>query len=355
MILAVVKIVPDQNGIDPRKLARAARLRYVTDGEPGLSRAKRGESFVYLSLRGQPIKSEREVARLEQLAIPPAWQDVWICRWRDGHLQVTGRDDRKRKQYIYHDHWSAAANLAKFSRLRSFGKLLPKLREQIEHDLRQRKLTKRRVLAGILALLDLTGIRIGNEEYVKQNDSYGLTTLRNRHAVFEGNSVELRFKGKSGLAKRMRIDSPPLVRLLRECRELPGSKLFQYEDDAGEVRPLTSIEVNDYLRELTGQPVTAKDFRTWKASSLVAEHLFRAPLANERLRRGEARKAIAEAAELLGNTKTVCRNYYVHPGLLATYERGELAELLHGLRPREGQALSPGEQVLSCFLRRWQP
>jgi DNA topoisomerase-1 len=338
----------------PRKLAQLARLRYVSDGDAGYSRQRNGRGFKYQNSRGKPLHQPRELHRVEQLAVPPAWTDVWICRYATGHLQATGRDDRKRKQYLYHERWRAIANLAKFIHIEQFGKALPKLRSAIAHDLFGRKLTRKRVLAGMVAVLDTTSIRVGNEEYVRQNGSFGLTTLRTRHVKIIGRRADLQFRAKGGLKREVVIDDPRLVGFLSQLKRLRGNHVFQYLDEEGHVCPITSVDVNDYLREVSGHPFTAKDFRTWKASALAAGLLFRESQASSQRERKRAIKSvIAAAADLLANTVTVCRKYYVHSALLESYERGELGDHFRGFKSRGRSHFTNDEQVLSHFLRRW--
>jgi DNA topoisomerase-1 len=301
------------------------------------------------------VRDAQRVARFEQLAIPPAWRDVWICRFAKGHLQATGRDSRRRKQYVYHPRWCEAANLAKFWRLRAFGDVLPALRRTITRDMAGQQLTRTRILAGIVAALDATSVRIGNEEYVAQNGSYGLTTLRDRHVAVGRSSVELRFVGKGGFRKQIVVDEPRLVRLIKQARAVPGPRLFQFIDEQGRRHAVTAADVNDYLREATGEPFTAKDFRTWKASALAAGTLYEyRDLDRVTQRRRIAKTVVCDAAALLGNTPTVCRNYYIHPGLLATYQDGTFGDHFRRFKPGRRKLFGRDEQVLLQFLKRWR-
>jgi DNA topoisomerase-1 len=340
----------------PEDLAALAHLRYVFDEQPGFARAKNGSGFYYFNGDGRRIRDKQLVARIDALAIPPAWSDVWICRTADGHLQATGRDDRGRKQYIYHERWREVSNLAKFWRLRQCVRFLPELRRKVASDLSGRELTQRRVLAGMVALLDLTLIRIGNEEYVRQNNSYGLATLRTRHVTIRGRKALLRFRGKSGLRREATVEEPRLVRLLKQLKKLPGAHVFQFVDSNGKPRPADATMVNDYLRDLAKIPFTAKDFRTWKASALAADILF-ANLNIEKLaqRKRVMKDAISAVADALGNTPTVCRKYYVHVGLLEAYLNGDLPRYFQRFKPRAHGRLSRDEQILARFLRRWTP
>ena len=344
------------DSITPEELARLARLAYVSDQDPGLSRQRDGSGFKYFTPQGRLLRNPRHLKRIDVLAIPPAWREVWICRIAKGHLQATGRDSRKRKQYVYHERWQHIANLAKFARLREFGQRLPKLREAVARDLRGRTLTKRRVLAGMVALLDLTGIRVGNEEYVKENGSYGLTTLRNRHVTVTRRGVELHFRAKGGLKRDVLVDDKRLARLIANCSELNGSRVFQYVDEAGKPQPVTSTDVNEYLQELAGDNVTAKDFRTWKASALAVGRLRAAAAAESLAKRKKlARAVVDEVAELLTNTAAVCRSYYIHPGVVECYEEGSLGDHFQRFRIRRQKWLSADEQLLARFLKRWKP
>lgn len=333
------------------ELARLASLRYVVDEEPGYTRQANGKGFYYVNGTGR-LREKAVVERIDSLAIPPAWIDVWICKFADGHLQATGRDARGRKQYIYHKHWSKISNLAKFFRLRPCPRSLPKLRRQVTRDLRGRELTRKRVLAGLVALLDLTSIRIGSEEYVRENDSFGLTTLRNRHVTIKGNKAVLRFRAKSGLRREAVIEDKRLVRLLNQLKKLPGAHLFQYVDDDGQTHAADANAVNEYLRDCTGHNFTAKDFRTWKASSLAAGILHADGTPDKlSVRKRVVKKAICAVSDALGNTPTVCRTYYVHPLLFASYLEKGLAPVFKRFRPSASRALSRDEQLFARFLR----
>jgi DNA topoisomerase-1 len=336
----------------PEELAAIAQLRYVLADEPGFTRQMNGKGFVYTNGDGRRLRDRNQIARIETLAIPPAWTDVWICRFADGHLQATGHDARGRKQYLYHEQWRETANLAKFWRLRSCARFLPGLRRRLARDLAGRGLTRRRVLAGMVALLDLTAIRIGNEEYVRENGSYGLATLRTRHVTVERGKALLRFRAKGGMRREVIVEDKRIVALLRQLKRLPGAHVFQYLDDEGQIRPADATVVNDYLREATGHPFTAKDFRTWEASAIAAGMLYD----NLRVEKLAARKkvvkaAIAAVSEALGNTPTVCRKYYIHSGLVETYLEGDLPRIFGRFRPTRTRSLTRNEQLLTRFLR----
>jgi DNA topoisomerase-1 len=340
----------------PEELARLAGLRYVTDEQTGFTRERNGNCFYYCNGRGLRVRERRNVARIEALTIPPAWTDVWICRFAEGHVQATGRDDRLRKQYIYHERWREISNLAKFWRLRQCPQFLPELRRCVARDLRARGLTRNRVLAGMVAILDLTSIRIGNEEYVRQNNSYGLATLRTRHVTINGAQAKLQFRAKGGAKREAVIEDRRLVRLLKELRQLSGAHVFQYVDNERNRHRADAITVNDYLRERTSHPFSAKDFRTWKASALAAGMLYEQrdvekPAARKRI----AKTAVSAVAEALGNTLNICRKYYVHSGLLEAYLDGQMLNLFQRYRRRPLKGLSHDEQILAYFLRRWPP
>jgi DNA topoisomerase-1 len=342
--------------LEPPELAKLARLRYVADSDPGFTRRRNGKGFVYFNARGAQLRDSRKVERIESLAIPPAWRDVWICTVSNGHLQATGRDARKRKQYLYHERWQHIANLAKFVRLGHFAELLPKLRCKIAAQVASKKLARESVLASIVELLDLTGIRVGNDEYATANDSYGLTTLRDRHVVRTEAGVELHFRAKGGVRRDVLIEDKSLGRFVESCAAIPGRRLFQCVDGDGKVRPVQSADVNEFLQEVTGEAITAKDFRTWKASAQAAAQLLAAePQKSTTARKRQAREVVCDAAELLGNTPTVCRNYYIHPGLLESYESGEFPNRFKGFSPRRRKWLAADEQTLIHFLSQWKP
>jgi DNA topoisomerase I len=339
-------------GVDGRKV----QLVYVNDQSPGIERRGSPRRFHYVNSRGQRIRSPRVQARIRKLVIPPAWTEVWICSNPRGHLQATGRDARGRKQYLYHPAWQTGRNDQKFETLWQFGRGLARLRRQVKRLAKGRELTRETVLAAMIMLLDVTLVRVGNEEYVKQNDSFGLTTLRNRHATASGRSVRMRFRGKSGVQQDVRITSRRLSRIVRECQELPGQRLFQYYDESGKLRPVTSTDVNEFLRSLSGQPFTAKDFRTWRATAFVLEHLrpFCQQELTERQKKQVVSAALRTAATALGNTVTVCRKYYVHPGITDLFLTGDL-EPYFARCGRAPGGLSDAERVLLAILREKSP
>jgi DNA topoisomerase-1 len=334
----------------PKNLARRAGLRYVSDRDPGLSRIRNGDRFLYRK-RGKPITAE-DRTRIKELVIPPAWKDVWICAHPYGHLQATGRDDRGRKQYLYHTRWQETVNLAKFDRLYDIGNLLPLIRKQVLRDLKLPGLSKTRVIALVVRLLDLTGIRIGNSEYLRDNESYGLTTLQDRQVKISGSHVAFHFLGKSGVEHHLEFDNEQLAKLLKSCRALKGEFLFQFAEE-GVQRVVTSDDVNAYLAEKSNGLLTAKDFRTWRASTFVAAKLATAERPeSERAAKQQLLAIIREAAAYLGNTVTVCRKYYVHSGLTDAYLSGEFQALIKRFKVHRHRAFLPEDQLLLHILKK---
>ena len=332
-------------------MARRSGLIYVSDCEPGYRRQRRGKGFVYLDARGKQIGDARVIARIRSLAIPPAYTDVWICRNARGHMQATARDARGRKQYRYHPLWKAWRDDSKFARMADFARTLPKLRARIARDLRRHGLARERVLATIVRLLDRTHVRIGNEEYAKANHSYGLSTLRDRHAQVRGDEVILHFRGKSGQQQQVELNDARVAAVVRRCEDLPGQHLFQYRDEEGKLHRIDSQDVNEYLREITGGEFTAKDFRTWAATVSVARVLFSTARATPAMLRG----AIARAADDLGNTPAVCRRAYVHPAIAEAFENRDQAQVLlaawqHASGNKRG--LDQAERAVLAYLRK---
>jgi len=309
--------------------ARLGGLRYITDENIGYSRQPVRDGFRYLDTDGREITDPETLARIKSLAIPPAWTDVWICPKENGHLQATGRDARGRKQYRYHKQWRQVRDEAKYERMVGFGMKLPAIRQKLDEDIARPGLSRTKVIATIVRLLDVTHIRIGNEEYAQANKSFGLTTLRNRHVTIEGTAIEFRFRGKSGIVHSVKIKEPRLARIVRRMRELPGQELFQYVDGEGERHSIGSADVNDYLQEITGEHYTAKDFRTWGGTvqaAMVLKEIGPASSATEAKR--NIKQAVDAAAARLGNTAAICRKCYVHPTIFDAYEQG----LLHSLQ-----------------------
>ncbi|MBP2299324.1 DNA topoisomerase IB [Azospirillum picis] len=336
--------------------AACAGLTYSCDDTPGIRRRRAGKGFRYLWPDGATVTEEDTLDRIRKLAIPPAYRDVWICPDSDGHLQATGRDARGRKQYRYHRRWTELREGTKFGRMLDFCRALPGLRERVDADLGRRGLPREKVLAAVVRLLETTLIRVGNESYVRENKSYGLTTLRDGHTEIEGSEVRFSFKGKSGKAWNVSLRDRRLARVVRACRDVPGDELFQYLDPAGERHSITSGDVNAYLREATGADFTAKDFRTWAGTVLAAMALkefetFDSAAAAKR----NVTRAIEQVAGRLGNTPSVCRKSYVHPEVLDAYLDGSLLESLkHEVEDElrdELSGLDGEEAAVLAFLR----
>ncbi len=312
---------------EPKAAAKAARLRYVSDEQPGITRERHGKAFVYRNARGKVIQDRHILNRITSLVIPPAWTDVWICPIDNGHLQATGRDARGRKQHRYHPRWREVRDETKYGKMIAFAAAIPKIRRRVAKDLKLRGIQKQRILAMLVRLLETTLIRVGNEEYVQENGSFGLTTFRNRHAEVHGDTIQFNFRGKSGKLHQVEFTGPRVARLVRQCQDLPGHALFEYVDEQGRPQPIDSGDVNEYLREISGEEFSAKDFRTWAGTILAARVLSAAEAATSptKAKRVIAR-AIAEVAERLGNTPAVCRKCYIHPAVLEAYQAGHLAE-----------------------------
>jgi DNA topoisomerase I len=303
-------------------LAKSARLRYVSDRRPGITRERNGSGFVYRRADGTIIEDADELARIRALAVPPAWEKVWICPIHNGHIQAVGRDARNRKQYRYHPQWRKIRDQTKYDHLLLFGKALPAIRMRVEADLAKPGLPRDKVLAAVVRLMEMTLARVGNPEYAKQNQSFGLTTLHNRHVRIAHGEVFLDFRAKHGIRHRSVVRDRKLARILKNCRDLPGSMLFQYVDEDGQRHSIDSGDVNDYLREISGREVTAKDFRTWAATNLAA--LALCALNEEKPTQKGILKAIKQVAEQLGNTPAVCRKCYIHPAVFEGYLGGAL-------------------------------
>jgi DNA topoisomerase-1 len=312
-----------------RAAALAANLRYVSDSERGFGRRGRGKSFTYVRQNGEPLRDAATLARIRALAIPPAWRDVWICPQRNGHLQATGRDARGRKQYRYHPKWREAQDQSKYERVIAFAKTLPKIRRAVARDLKKRGLRREKVLAACVKLLETTLIRVGNDEYARDNESFGLTTMQDEHVEIRGATVRFDFRGKHGIEHEIDLKDRQLAAIVHACRELPGLELFQYVDEAGAVRDVGSGDVNAYLREISGEDFTAKDFRTWAGTALAAQALqefedFDSKASAKR----NVTKAIERVAERLGNTQAICRKCYVHPAVIDAYLDRSLVQTL---------------------------
>ena len=341
----------DSDPLDPQASAEEAGLRYLTDAQPGVRRRRAGKGFTYIGPDGERISDPDRLAWFRRLAIPPAWTDVWIAPIKRGHLQATGRDARGRKVYRYHPRWRAVRDEAKYGRLVEFARALPRIRRATDRDLRRRGTPREKVLALVVRLLEATLIRVGNEEYARENRSFGLSTLRDRHVDVRGNRLTFSFRGKSGREHEIEVVDPRLARLVSRLQELPGQQVFQYVDRDGRRQPVDSSNVNDYLREITGQEFTAKDFRTW-AGTVAASMALQdyTTIGSDADRKRAVVDAIETVAKQLGNTPTVCRQCYVHPDVIASYLDGTLVDALsqrargagrgaHALRPEEAAVL----------------
>jgi DNA topoisomerase I len=342
--------------VDPKDAAESAGLRHVSDARPGIHRKKAGKGFTYTRADGSKLSEPDVLKRIRALAIPPAWTDVWICPWVDGHIQATGRDAKGRKQYRYHARFREVRESTKYEHVVAFADALPSIREKVREHIALRGLPREKVLATVVHLLESTLIRVGNDDYAKQNNSYGLTTLKNRHVAVDGNEVRFRFTGKSGKQWSLRVRDSRIAKIIKACQELPGQELIQYVDEEGNCRDVTSTDVNDYLREITGTDITAKDFRTWAGTVLAAmalnelESFDSAAQAKRNLR-----AAIEKVSGRLGNTPTICRKCYVHPEVLNSYMDGNLvlelkskaeSELRSGM-----ESLKPEEAAVLALLR----
>jgi DNA topoisomerase-1 len=336
--------------------AQAAGLRYVTDSEPGIRRRRAGRGFSYVDADGRVVREREHIRRFRSLVIPPAWTDVWICPIAEGHLQVTARDARGRKQYRYHPRFRAHRDNLKFEKMVELSDVLWKVRERVERDIARPGLQRRTVMATLVWLLDRTLIRVGSHELAKENDSFGLTTLRRRHVSIEGATLRFEFRGKSGVEHAVAVTDRRIARIVQRCRELPGRELFQYVDARGRRQIVYSDDVNLYLREITGRDVTAKDFRTWAGTMIAAEALRElGPAPSERAAKQNVLRAIDRTAERLGNTRAVCRKYYIHPALIEAYMEGDvlppLPQRVWQERKPHGPMLRQHEKEVLAFLK----
>jgi len=339
---------------DGMKAAHAARLEYARLDAPGFGRKKRGPRFAYHDERGKPIRNARVLERIRKLAIPPAWTQVWICPSPLGHVQATGRDARGRKQYRYHERFRALRDGAKYHHILRFGRKLPELRRSLARDLRRPGLEQSKVLSAVIELMQRTCMRVGNDRYAEQNGSYGLTTLRDRHAKIRGSELEFHFKGKSGKLHHVRLDDGRLARIVRRCRDVPGQRLFQYAGSDGKFHAVTSGDVNDYLRRVTGEPFSAKDFRTW-AGTLLAVHALAAcdPGTSLAAKRRAVKQALEGVSAELGNTIAICRKSYVHPAVIDQYTSGELVETFRKALARARRSPVRGLRQPESVALRW--
>lgn len=343
--------------VDPQEAAEIAGLRYVSDDEPGIKRQKRGKGFRYLGPDGNPVTDRDTLDRIRKLAIPPAYTDVWICATADGHIQATGRDAKGRKQYRYHPRFREVRDSTKYEHMLEFAAALPAIRARVDADMSRRGLPREKVLATIVHLLETTMIRVGNADYAKQNKSYGLTTLKDQHVSVEGSELRFRFKGKSGKLWKLKVKDRRVARIVKSSQDLPGQHLFQYIDDDGVQREVTSGDINAYLKEISGKEITAKDFRTWNGTVLAALALaeyekFDSAAAAKR----NIRSAIEAVAARLGNTPTICRKCYIHPEVFESYLSQSLTletlECVESELRDELAELRPEEAVVLAFLQR---
>jgi DNA topoisomerase I len=338
---------------NPATAANDAGLYYVNDNRLGYRRRANGNVFEYLDTEAKRIRDKQRLLRIKRLAIPPAWTDVWICPSPNGHIQATGRDIRGRKQYRYHDRWREVRDENKFERLAKFGKALPKIRRRVARDIRLPDLPREKVLATVVRLLERTFIRIGNEEYARDNKSFGLTTIKNRHVTVKGPHLRFRFRGKSGRQHEVDMTDRRIAKIVSKCQDLPGQDLFQYVSDEGKARNITSEDVNDYLREITNENFSAKDFRTWAGTILAAIALTaQARFETKKQAKANVKTAICAVAELLGNTPATCRKCYVHPAILEAYVNGvQIPGLAEAVQPPEMVNLGAVEAAVLKFLR----
>jgi DNA topoisomerase-1 len=340
---------------DYEKAAKAVNLFYVRDNMPGIQRFKKGKGYTYI-LEDKTLKDRHELKRIRKLAIPPAWTEVWICPMENGHIQATGLDIRKRKQYRYHSLWAHVRSETKFHRLYEFGKLLPQLREQLEADLKIRELNQDKVLATVISLMERTYIRIGNSNYEKLYGSYGLTTLKDKHVSITGDKLRFAFRGKKGIQHEITLKNKKLARTVEQCRDIPGKELFQYYDETGNRRIIESGMVNEYIKKSTGGDFSAKDFRTWAGSVHALETLCSlSDVITEAERKKNIVAVLDSVSKKLGNSRAICKKYYVHPGLLRLYEENNFSKYARCLdqieMTEESYGLTPSEKVLLKILK----
>jgi DNA topoisomerase-1 len=338
---------------DAREAAKAGGLRYVNPNGPGMLRKRHGKGHRYFDVDGRPLRSKEAMARIKKLVIPPAWTDVWISPIENGHLQAVGRDAKGRRQYRYHLRWREVRDEAKYGHTIAFAKALPAIRSRVKRDLALPGLPREKVLATIVRLLETTLIRVGNDEYARTNGSYGLTTMRNKHVAVNGHRIEFTFEGKSGKKHRIDVQDRYLARIVKRCREIPGYELFQYVDENGDRQSISSTDVNDHLREITGEDFTAKDFRTWAGTVLAAMVLHQCESASSQAQtKRNVIQAIEQVADRLGNTPAICRKCYVHPAVLDAYMEGEFLDDLeyHGHVVAGPRGLDAEEKAVLGFL-----
>jgi DNA topoisomerase I len=344
---------------DPVESAAEAGLRYVRSGGPCIQRLKHGKSFRYIGPDGKPLRDPAQLERIRNLVIPPAWTNLWICPSPNGHLQAVGRDAKGRKQYRYHARYRAVRDEAKFSRMIAFSAALALIRRGVERDLKRNGLPREKVLAVVVRLLETAWVRIGNDEYAKENESFGLTTMRNRHVHIEGAKLMFQFRGKSGQNHTIELTDRRLASIVKQCRDLPGYNLFEYVDESGNVCRIDSADVNHYIRELAGQDFTAKDFRTWAGTLLAARELHAAgPAETQTAGNKVVIEAVRQVSKKLGNRPATCRKYYIHPAILDAYADGSLFEKMRqGVaqdEALEGTGLRPEEYAAVAIIAKYQ-
>src|SRR5260370_30808642 len=347
------KNIDNSVAIESAEAAEEAGLQYLSDDRPGYTRKPRNGEFEYLDTQGKRIRDEQRILRIKRLSIPPAWTDVWICPSPTGHVQATGRDARRRKQYRYHERWRELRDENKFSRLADFAGALPKIRRRVAQDMRLPGLPREKVLATVVRLLERTFIRVGNEEYAREHKSFGLTTLKHRNVEVKGDHLRFRFRGKSGRQHEVAITDGRIAKIVSKCQDLPGQDLFQYVSDDGQVRNVTSQDVNDHLREITNENCTAKDFRTWGGTVLAAIALgAQGEFETKKQAKANLKTAICAVAHFLGNTPTVCRKCYVHPAIVEAYLSGtQIAGLGEAIKSANNIDLRAVERTIHKFIR----
>jgi DNA topoisomerase-1 len=337
---------------DVQAAARAAGLRYSTDTRPGIRRARKGRSVTYTRPDGRRVTDAADLARIKQLAVPPAWTDVWISPDPRGHLQATGRDARGRKQYRYHPRWRVVRDQTKYGRLTEFGRALPAIRRRTDADLRRAGLPREKVLAAVVQLLDRTLIRVGNTEYARTNKSFGLTTMRDTHVRISGSKVRFIFRGKSGIDHELALDDRRLASIVKQCRDLPGQELFQYRDQDDRITDVSSDDVNSYLKEISGEDFTSKDFRTWGGTVLAADRLRALAADTPAPTKKSVVRVVEEVARQLGNTKAVCRKCYIHPAVIDAYLDGGIERIGAARTARAVGKLTQAEAAVLALLQR---
>ncbi len=341
---------------EPIEIARKADLRYISEKSKCLTRRKWGKGWQYVGVDGKQIRDKEVLDRIKALVIPPAWEDVWICPQSNGHIQAMGTDQKGRRQYVYHTDWTKACQETKFDKMLYFGDILPKIRYKVGRDMSIDGLSRLRVLATVVWLLEHTFIRVGNEEYAKENNHFGLTTLRNKHVQVQGDRVKFEFVGKSGVAHNVGVSHPMVVKTIKRCIELPGYELFQYVDEGRQRHSVDSADVNEYLHEISGAEVTAKEFRTWGGTVMGAVNLNEiGPFESETEAKRNVNGCVKKVASRLGNTPSVCRSYYIHPVVISTYNKGELVPHFEQTRPKitNHRGLNLDEAVVVELLKKY--